>query len=579
MTALKFKSTFFILLMLAANSVFAENIRAVVDRNTLALNDVFNFQIVVENLDANPDVDISPVLAEFSVISGPSRHTSMNWVNGKMSSTRKISWTLVPKKAGKLKIPALTVVVGKKTIVTEPIMMNVVKNAAQDSNEDLFILVEIDRDKAYLGQQITVTYKLYTRVNMNIQDLQLPEFRGFWSEELYLPKQIDFRDATLKGVSYKVANLYKVALFPTALGHITLPPLVLKTQVETRRTTKARRSIFDDPFFNSLDPFGRQMVPKILRSEDVSLNIIDFPDPVPKGFDNAVGSFEISAVLDSSILKVNEATTVRLTIKGTGNLNLITLPEPVFPDGLEVFPPTTSIEKDPFRDQITGKAKWEYIVIPRIAGKMIIPSISVVVFDPVKKQWDTLITKAQEITVHPGLETTYSSPSLSREEIRLLSSDIRYLHTGIPDWNYINFTVKKTLVVTFYMLAALTFIFPAVSTRFKRSRSKSYLQRRSGSAAGKALKVLRSSRGDEYATASRAVYQFLRDRFYLKTEKLDPFQVEKDLKNIIPNKNLNELVAFLKRCDAGRYAPGNESGLNDPLKVARELIKRLNRNG
>jgi len=558
------------------SSLAAEDVRAVVDRNSLSVNDVFNFQIIIENGNTTPNVNISPVLENFSVISGPSQHTSMNWINGKMSSTRKISWTLVPKKVGKLTIPALDVKFGKSTVKTNPISISVLESSGQESSKDLFIHVEADINEAYLGQQITVSYKLYTRVNMSIQDLQLPEFRGFWSEELYLPKQIDFRDATLNGVSYKVANLYKVAIFPTALGHVTLPPLTLKTQVETRRQQSGRRSLFDDPFFNSLDPFGRQMVPKILRSENISLHIIDFPGEVPGDFDNAVGSFTVSSFLDSNSLRVNEATTLHLLLSGTGNLNLITLPEPVFPEGLEVFPPTTSIEKEPFRDQITGKANWDYIIIPRQAGKVIIPPISIVTFDPKEKEWKRLQTRALDLTVTPGIENSFSGNGHTKEEIQLLNSDIRYIHTDLPDWNFVNFSSKRISIIVFYSLAILTLFFPFLFGHFKVTRSNSFLSRRSSGAAKQALKKLKHFKGDPYSVASKTMYQFLRDRFYLKSEKLDPHQVETDLMNKIPKAELEELIIFLKRCDAGQYAPDDFSGLEDPVETAKNIIKRIN---
>lgn len=559
--------------------VSATDVRAVVDRNAVTLNDVFNLQIIVDDGGETPEVDISPVLENFSVVSGPSQHTSMNWINGKMSSTLKVSWSLVPRKTGNLEIPSLEVRLGNAILKTEAIVMKVTRTARNESEgEDLFIRVDIDRDEAYLGQQITVSYKLYTRVNMTIQDLQLPEFRGFWSEELYLPKQIEFRDATLKGVSYKVASLYKVAIFPTALGHVTLPPLTLKTQVETRRKQRTRRSIFDDPFFNTLDPFGRQMVPRLLRSEDVNLHIINYPGEIPDKFDNAVGEFEIKAELDSSVLKVNEAATLRLTLSGTGNLNLITLPEPNFPGELEVFPPTTSVEKDPFRDQITGMSIWEYILIPRSAGQMIIPSIDLVVFEPKNKSWNHLITRPIQLTVIPGDENI-SSPGHTREEIQLLGSDIRYIHTETPDWDYVDYFRKKVFITGFYLLAFILLALPRVVTQVRDSRANSFLSRRADKAARVAHRKLRAIKGDPYSSLSKTMYQFLRDRFYLKSEKLDPYQVGVDLKERIPEDDLRSLVLFLKKCDAGRYAPGEVSSGEDPVKIAGEIIKRIKKYG
>ena len=57
-----------------------------------------------------------------------------------------------------------------------------------------------------------------------------------------------------------------------------------------------------------------------------------------------------------------------MELSGTGNLGLFQLPELEFPGGLEVFSPKTTVQKDPFRDQISGTRSWEYILIPRRDG-------------------------------------------------------------------------------------------------------------------------------------------------------------------------------------------------------------------
>ena len=53
--------------------------------------------------------------------------------------------------------------------------------------EDSFLLdVEVDKDSVYVGEQIIVSWYLYTRHNVtDINTLKYPLLKGFWKEERY----------------------------------------------------------------------------------------------------------------------------------------------------------------------------------------------------------------------------------------------------------------------------------------------------------------------------------------------------------------------------------------------------------
>ena len=89
----------------------------------------------------------------------------------------------------------------------------------------------VNKNKAYPGEQITVTYELYTQNDISIESVDLPECVGFWTENLYSPRQISLKNVSLNGVRYKKAKLYTVALFPTKLGEITLPSYTINSKI------------------------------------------------------------------------------------------------------------------------------------------------------------------------------------------------------------------------------------------------------------------------------------------------------------------------------------------------------------
>ena len=87
-----------------------QTITASVDVNQLAVNETFTFKIEAKDADNLPQVNLFPLEKDFTVISGPAQQTSYQFINGEATSSKSLTWTLVPNKKGKLVIPSLTVV-------------------------------------------------------------------------------------------------------------------------------------------------------------------------------------------------------------------------------------------------------------------------------------------------------------------------------------------------------------------------------------------------------------------------------------------------------------------------------------
>ena len=75
------------------------NVLASVDVNRISQSETIGFKIVATNVDGTPNVDISPLNNIFKIISGPAQQTNIQWVNGVMTSSRSLSWTLLPIRA------------------------------------------------------------------------------------------------------------------------------------------------------------------------------------------------------------------------------------------------------------------------------------------------------------------------------------------------------------------------------------------------------------------------------------------------------------------------------------------------
>jgi len=563
------------------NTLQAVDVVASVDVNTITTGEVFTFKIEAIDADESPRVDISPLLDDFTIVSGPSQQTNIQWVNGKMKASRSLTWTLAPNHAGMIAIPSLPVKVGKRTLRTNSLQIKVTKTKQITKKNDLFLVTEIDKDEAYVGEQITITYKLYSRVNMSITDIQFPEFVGFWTEELFVPKQIDFRDTRIQGVRYKTATLYKIALFPTKTGDLDLSPMTVKCQVVVRKSRRSR-SIWDDPFFNSVDPFfnpfGRETTTKILRSADKKITVKPYPPGQPADFTGAVGDFNITTTLDTTAVKINEAITLKVVLKGTGNLSLFSLPELTFPPSLEVFPPTSTIKKEPFRDNITGTITWEYILIPRQTGRFSIPRIELPYFNPDDRQWHRTVSKPIQLKVSPGKGSVIATSGYSKEEVTLLGKDIRYIRSQVPDWIQKGTPKFSTGTLIFYSLAVLFYFIPGITRNVQTNRLATAKTRRSKKALRIALKKLNRPADDIFTRTAHVIYQYLQDKFLLTSDKLDPHTVSLLLEGRLSPVDLEDLIRLLKTCDAGRFAPGAEVARETLVTDAKTLLRRIDKN-
>jgi len=552
---------------------FSQEVRASVDANPISQNDVFTFKVEVTDADQFPEVDIAPILRDFSLVSGPGQQTSIQWVNGKMTSSRSLSWTLVPKSSGSKKIPALAVKVGKKSFSTNPINMTIAEGDPVFVSDDLILSAVIDKKNVYIGEQITITYSLFTRVNMSIQNIEFPKHIGFWAEELYVPKQVEFRDSDINGVEYKEATLYRVALFPTKSGEYPLTPMTVNCQVVVQNKNQ-RRSIWDDPFFSGLT---RQTVPKVLKTEEILIKVSSFPEPHPDDFNGAVGDFTIKGLLDEQELIVNEAITYIIEVNGTGNVPLFSLPQIEFPQNLEVFPPSVTIEKTPFRDQITGTIKYEHIIIPRETGRYSIPKVEFSFFDPDAKKYRRATSRNRQLTIIPGDSPIVNTGDLTKEEVALLGQDIRFMRTKTPDFMHTKKSIIPIQAIVLYGFSFVILIFPVLFGGFKSKRNATFSARQSKKAYRIAIRSLNKKSADQFGQVSRAIYKYVHDKFGLSSENLDPIVVQSILINHINNEKLiTQLIELLKICDANQFAPGADSA-KEPIKSkAKQILKGIN---
>ncbi len=546
-------------------------VSASVDVNHIQLNETVGYKITVMNADGTPSVDISPVLKNFNLISGPAQQTNIQWINGKMTSSRTLSWTLTPKKSGKLPLPKIQVRLGNNIYETNAVIIQVDKGGGKSQLSNVFIHLEADKEQAFPGEQVTVTYKLFTKVNLSIEDIRYPKSVGFWTEDLRVNQNISFRDVRIQGIQYKVATLYKAALFPTKSGKLPVEPMIVVANIEVNRKRRSPFG-FDDPFFDSM---FRETQKQYIRSDSIAIQVDPFPQRQPADFTGAVGQFILSTTLDTNDVKMNQAVSFTVTLEGTGNLNLFNLNDIEFPNNMEVFPPTSTFEKNELRDKLTGKITWEYILIPRASGLYRIPKVELSYFSPQEKSWKSVGTQPIMLKVREDNSSVIATAKFSKKEIELLGKDIHYIRTEYPNWKSKGIRPIPLWVWSSYFIAAVLYLLPGFLIKQKKEYMASSDIRKSKSAFKNSIKQIKSKETDSFSKIAQVIYTYLRERLFLRTQNLDARLVEKELTNTLSDSILRELVAIIKRCDAGQFAPGSAGDIQSVREQVIFLLGKI----
>ena len=526
----------FLITLLLLNFTFPQEISSSISTKNISITESVIFTIKISDIDENPSVDISEIEDFFSIISGPNIGSEYRFVNGNRTSSRSISWTLIAKNHGKLVIPSLNVIIGKKTLVTNSHEILVSKQNTEQSIKDLFLEVKVSKDKAYVGEQVKLTYTFYTRIASKVLSTEFPEYNDFWVEKLFDPVGIKFTpeswdDIEIDGYNYKSLKIYEVALFPLQEGVYTLESMIMKIETKNKDSS-FNRLFWDDPFF---DTFSQRTRAKLLVSDPVTIEVSPLSN-IPQNFTGAVGEFTLNSSLSNSNIDEGSPTVFKVVLNGEGNLSNIGRPKIIFPDDIDVFEGETKAEKN-ISDDFSGSIIWEYNLIPRKNGIFIIDAIEIPYFNSVTKSWS--IASSKDIKLNVNKSTIFDSSD--KDILSSNSNLIRYIRVGDQDWiSSSKMNIQNTI---FYILiiSLLLFITPFFDSSFKRLRKFINDFIKVNSALNNAIKSLEST-NSIYIDGTKIIIMYFYQKNILSTKNIDISSLKNILRQKI-NKNDFDIIS------------------------------------
>jgi hypothetical protein len=545
-----------------------------------------------------------PDFRDFLVLSGPNQSTNFQMINGAVSTSITYGYVLQPRREGDLVIGPATVEFQGNRYSTSPLTISVSKAGsrppgqappAQDDDigaqigDNLFLRVELDKRSAYQGEQITATYKIYTRVNVvNYNLSKVPSYTGFWSEELDVPQQVQLSTETYQGKQYRVGVLKKVALFPQRSGTLDLGPMDIEcvVQVQSRkRSNDIFDQFFNDPFFGNARNVNYTVSTK---TERITVKPLP-PEGAPAGFSGAVGKFTMEAWPDREQVAENEPVTFRVKISGTGNIRLLQAPELKVSSDFDRYDPKVSDQISKDNAVISGVRTFEYLLIPRHAGEQRIPSLSFSYFDPSKKSYATLRSREVTIQVSKGSESAAAAAAgtgLSREDVKLLGEDIRFIKS--EDVSLTRRGDRFAGSPLFFVMAASPVAFLGLFLIVVRRREKmlgdvtGLRSRRARNVARKRLARAKHLLGGDdreafYTEVSRALWGYSADKLGIPQADLAVGAISAGLtRRGARGESVAELSRIIEVCDFARFAPDPEHrGMEEVYGRAEKLILEL----
>lgn len=245
-----------IILLLCAPSLLAADISARVDRARLSIDETLQLMVRVSpQTDSGPD--FSQLEAQFDIL-GRTQNSQYRNINGQVEAFTEWQLTLAPKATGKLIIPSFEY----QGSFSDAILLNVTDAAAfdQDAAPDLFLEVTVDKEQAFVQEQILVNVKLHTAIPLRIQDasaLTVDHSLVVNLGDTQYQKRVGEKVYTIKELRY--------ALFPQKSGTLEIP-------VQTFTVITGSNRSWSNPF--QIDTGGTRRV----RSRAISLDIQPAPD-------------------------------------------------------------------------------------------------------------------------------------------------------------------------------------------------------------------------------------------------------------------------------------------------------------
>lgn len=579
-------------LSMTAGAAAAADLTAAVDRSEASRGDQVLLTITLTGESRDLPAPDLPAIAGVTVSRGG---TSQNFqmVNGAVSTS--VAWTYYLRIEGDqdVQVPAFEAEVDGEKVRSKAITIRVADKGtggrgglgqsqstsstgadagAPGPGDDHFVTLTVDRDTAYVGEQIVLVFRYHA--NPYARGLDRPQYtpprtEGFWREDL--PPNRNYQDV-IDGQRYEITEI-RYALFPTRPGVLTIEP--------------ARVTIPADPFADFFSSRRRRSrsAPRELSTGDVAITAQALPLPRPAGFSGLVSrQVDLTAKVDLDTVPRGEPVSLSLSLGADGSLKSISELSWQAPESVQSHEAGGGLDTKKDHGRMFSRLTQEKVLIPLAEGVLVLPPVEVVYFDPSSATYASVSRKLGSLFVRAGdRPVAGDSPGRAlRTEIARLAHDLRFAHPVTRGLRTRRASLTASPIWWVVLLAPVVLL---GVLRLQLSREASRLRdplgtRRRG-AWRRARSSLRVSKRDGRdpdvgARIIGAVYGFVADKTGRSSAGMKSSHILEYATRIGRVETGESLVDLVTRCEAVRYGlvESEQSGM-DLATEAESLLATL----
>ncbi len=575
---------------------------ASIDPNLVELGSSAQLTLTINGADSVPAVQLPKVDGLETRYVGPSTQVSI--IDGKMSRSTALNFTVIPLKTGEFKIPAITVSINNKDYVSQPILINVVNpgtatpspadaNAPAATLKDkIFIVMGTSKKEVYLNEPVPLFIKLFIN-NVQVKNIQYPSFEhdGFTVDEFKEPRR---GTQDLGGTNYQVLE-FQTYMYPSRTGDLTLGPTKLGANIVFKSARKNGSpfnqfgSVFDDDVFENV--FGAYDVKTVmLESAQLGIKVLPLPEEgKPANFPGAVGKYDFDMTVSPNQVKVGDPITVRMKVTGDGNLKAINMP--AFKDSADFK------FYDPKITESDGTKILEQVVIPANDHVSGLPAVNFGYFDPAEKKYTEITKGPFPLTITPlekgeeskvvGLSSPAQVASSSVKED--LGQDIHFIKEDPGVFQNKGFVLYQSgvfiglSVISFLIWLGLFINYKFMSRLKTDVRLARRLQAPRQAKAGLAMARIFLDKADMrnfYDSLFKTLQEYFGNKFHIPSAAVSANAIAPLMRaNPRKEETLKIVSELFSECELVRYASGEADSekMKSALRRAEEIIDLFER--
>lgn len=577
----------FILLLTVQNVLAQVTFKTSVSKNQLGLNERFRIEFSMDKQGG--DDFTSPNFNNFKVLAGPSQSTSFSSINGKSSFKQTYTYIIQPTVKGNFTISSASIIYRGETLKSNTVRITVTDaiELPKDPNDpryvasqNIHLVAEISNANPYVGESISVVYKLYVNINkvnvQNTREVSSPTFNGFWNQSMKV-ESWEAKSGTFQGQPHRYVVVKRALLIPHKSGKLEINPLELEISAGT---PMGRRDFFGNMIFNDVS-FTATSGKRVINVKPLPL------ENKPVDFNGAVGVFSFNVTSSKKTLQANESASLLVEVSGKGNLKLIELPKIISPPGLEVYEPEHNEKINTSLNGLRGKINDRYAVVPQFKGKFKIPEVSFSYFDPKTEEYHTITSDALFINVPQGKTPVESeNNTITKQTVISNGNDVRFIKTKtefISEENKEDF-YGSNLYYILLLLPLLSIPFGMFLGKKKQNRDNDIIgnkRRRANKLARKYLSEAKKQLGNKepfYEALERALHNYLKAKLQIETSDISMDKIVEILqKKNVDGQTINNFKEVMDDCNFARYTPTTNLQMKQEYNKAKQVITKLDK--